>query len=57
MYIRPVPGWNANVNGLRKPSAQTYFFTDRIKEITYNPYWNVPRSIVINEMLAQQMID
>jgi len=36
-----------------KPNAQTYFFTDRIKEITYNPYWNVPRSIVINEMLPK----
>jgi L,D-transpeptidase YcbB len=36
-----------------KPSAQTYFFTDRIKEITYNPYWNVPRSIVVNEMLPK----
>ena len=22
MNIRPVPGWNANVNGLRRPSAQ-----------------------------------
>ena len=22
MNIRPVPGWNANVNGLRSPSAQ-----------------------------------
>jgi murein L,D-transpeptidase YcbB/YkuD len=36
-----------------KRDAQTYFFTDRIKEITYNPYWNVPRSIVINEMLPK----
>ena len=36
-----------------KPNSQTYFFTDRIKEITYNPYWNVPRSIVINEMLPK----
>ena len=36
-----------------KRNAQTYFFTDRIKEITYNPYWNVPRSIVINEMLPK----
>jgi len=36
-----------------KPDAQTYFFTDRIKEVTYNPYWNVPRSIVINEMLPK----
>jgi len=36
-----------------KPGSQTYFFTDRIKEVTYNPYWNVPRSIVINEMLPK----
>jgi len=36
-----------------KPDAQTYFFTDRIKEVVYNPYWNVPRSIVINEMLPK----
>jgi murein L,D-transpeptidase YcbB/YkuD len=36
-----------------KRDAQTYFFTDRIKEITYNPHWNVPRSIVVNEMLPK----
>jgi murein L,D-transpeptidase YcbB/YkuD len=34
-----------------KASAQTYFFTDHIKSVEYNPYWNVPRSIVVNEML------
>jgi murein L,D-transpeptidase YcbB/YkuD len=34
-----------------KPSTQTYFFTAHIKDIVYNPYWNVPRSIVVNEML------
>jgi L,D-transpeptidase YcbB len=34
-----------------KPSAQTYFFVDHVKDVEYNPYWNVPRSIVINEML------
>jgi murein L,D-transpeptidase YcbB/YkuD len=34
-----------------KPTAQTYFFMDRIKDVEFNPYWNVPRSIVINEML------
>ncbi len=32
-------------------SKQTYFFTDHIKSVEYNPYWNVPRSILINEML------
>ena len=36
-----------------RPDAQTYFFTDRIKDVQYNPYWNVPRSIVINEMLPK----
>jgi murein L,D-transpeptidase YcbB/YkuD len=36
-----------------KPNSQTYFFTVRIKEVTYNPYWNVPRSIVVNEMLPK----
>jgi len=34
-----------------KPNNQTYFFTDTIESVEYNPYWNVPRSIVINEML------
>ena len=34
-----------------KPTHQTYFFADIIKEVEYNPYWGVPRSIVINEML------
>ena len=32
-------------------SRQTYFFTDTIEAVEYNPYWDVPRSIVINEML------
>jgi len=36
-----------------RPDAQTYFFVDRIKDIEYNPYWNVPRSIVVNEMLPK----
>jgi murein L,D-transpeptidase YcbB/YkuD len=36
-----------------RPDSQTYVFIDRVKEVTYNPYWNVPRSIVINEMLPR----
>jgi murein L,D-transpeptidase YcbB/YkuD len=36
-----------------RPDAQTYFFVDHIKNVQYNPYWNVPRSIVINEMLPR----
>ena len=34
-----------------KTSRQTYFFTDKIEAVEFNPYWDVPRSIVINEML------
>ena len=36
-----------------KTSNQTYFFTDKIKAVEYNPYWGVPRSIIINEMLPK----
>lgn len=36
-----------------QPSRQTYFFTDRIEAVEYNPYWNVPRSILVNEMLPK----
>ena len=36
-----------------RPDAQTYFFVDRIKDVQFNPYWNVPRSIVVNEMLPK----
>lgn len=36
-----------------KPSNQTYFFTDTIEKVQYNPYWNVPRSIIVNEMMPR----
>ena len=36
-----------------KPSNQTYFFTDTIEKVQYNPYWNVPRSIIVNEMIPR----
>lgn len=34
-------------------SNQTYFFADKIEKVEYNPYWGVPRSIIVNEMLPQ----
>ncbi len=40
-----------------KPSNQTYFFTDTIEDVEYNPYWNVPRSIIVNEMLPRLYSD
>lgn len=32
---------------------QTYFFDDRIETVEFNPYWGVPQSIIINEMLPK----
>ena len=32
---------------------QTYFFEDRIQTVEVNPYWGVPQSIIINEMLPK----
>lgn len=34
-------------------SNQTYFFQDRIQTVEFNPYWGVPQSIIINEMLPR----
>lgn len=36
-----------------KPSNQTYFFHDKVEVVEVNPYWNVPRSILINQKLSQ----
>ena len=36
-----------------KKANQTYFFMDRIETVEYNPYWGVPRSIIVNEMLPK----
>jgi murein L,D-transpeptidase YcbB/YkuD len=34
-------------------SNQTSFFMDRIERVEYHPYWSVPRSILVNEMLPK----
>jgi murein L,D-transpeptidase YcbB/YkuD len=34
-------------------SNQTYFFQDRVQTVEVNPYWGVPQSIIINEMLPK----
>ncbi len=36
-----------------KKSNQTSFFYDTIERVEYNPYWGVPQSIIINEMLPE----
>ncbi|WP_027673380.1 L,D-transpeptidase family protein [Agrobacterium larrymoorei] len=32
---------------------QTYFFQDEIETVEFNPYWGVPQSIIVNEMLPK----
>jgi murein L,D-transpeptidase YcbB/YkuD len=40
-----------------KRSNQTSFFHDTIERVEYNPYWGVPQSIIINEMLPHLRAD
>ena len=35
------------------PTNQTYFFRDEIETVEFNPYWGLPRSIVVNEYLPK----
>ena len=44
LSMRTVVGSKAN---------QTYFFEDEIETVEFNPYWGVPQSIIINEMLPK----
>lgn len=44
LSMRVVIGTKAN---------QTTFFQDEIEQIDYNPYWGVPQSIIVNEMLPR----
>ncbi len=36
---------------------QTYFFQDVLETVEFNPYWGVPQSIIINEMLPKLRAD
>jgi murein L,D-transpeptidase YcbB/YkuD len=36
-----------------KKSNQTNFFYDEIEVVEYNPYWGVPYSIIVNEMIPK----
>ena len=40
-----------------KTTNQTSFFQDEIEQIDYNPYWGVPQSIIVNEMLPRLRVD
>jgi murein L,D-transpeptidase YcbB/YkuD len=44
--------WSSKViNGT--PQNQTVFFSDRMETVVFNPYWGVPASIIVNEMLPE----
>ncbi|WP_354195765.1 L,D-transpeptidase family protein [Aquamicrobium terrae] len=40
-----------------KTTNQTSFFYDEIEQVDYNPYWGVPQSIIVNEMLPRLRSD
>jgi murein L,D-transpeptidase YcbB/YkuD len=48
LSMRVVVGSKAN---------QTYFFQDQIETVEFNPYWGVPKSIIVNEMLPKLRAD
>ncbi|MEZ5781449.1 MAG: L,D-transpeptidase family protein [Rhizobiaceae bacterium] len=39
------------------PRNQTSFFMDEIEQVDFNPYWGVPQSIIVNEMLPRLQRD
>jgi murein L,D-transpeptidase YcbB/YkuD len=40
-----------------RPTNQTTFFYNKIQEVVFNPYWGVPQSIIVNEMLPRLVND
>ncbi|MER9302223.1 murein L,D-transpeptidase [Mesorhizobium sp. M0293] len=36
-----------------RTTNQTTFFYDQIKQVDFHPYWGVPQSIIVNEMLPR----
>lgn len=36
-----------------RTTNQTSFFYDELEQVDYNPYWGVPQSIIVNEMLPR----
>jgi L,D-transpeptidase YcbB len=42
--------WSSKVV-VGKPENQTVFFSDEMDHVVFNPYWGVPGSIIVNEMV------
>src|SRR3546814_11732279 len=49
-----ISDWSSDVCS---SDLQTYFFQDEIETVEFNPYWGVPQSIIINEMLPKLRAD
>jgi len=48
--------WSCNIV-VGKPMHKTAIFSGEINHIVFSPYWNVPKSIVINEVLKDMRRD
>jgi murein L,D-transpeptidase YcbB/YkuD len=48
--------WSCNIV-VGKPIHKTAIFSGELKYIVFSPYWNVPKSIVINEVLKDMRRD
>ncbi|MGE0213545.1 MAG: murein L,D-transpeptidase [Parvibaculaceae bacterium] len=46
------PVWTTKVI-VGKPNTQTAVFSDEIETVEFNPYWGVPGSIILHEMLPR----
>jgi murein L,D-transpeptidase YcbB/YkuD len=48
--------WSCNIV-VGKPIHKTAIFSGELKYVVFSPYWNVPRSIVVNELLKDMRKD
>jgi murein L,D-transpeptidase YcbB/YkuD len=48
--------WSCNIV-VGKPIHKTAIFSGDLKYVVFSPYWNVPRSIVVNELLKDMRKD
>jgi len=52
VFENNVQTWNMDVI-VGKRSTPTNLFSDSIRYIVFNPYWNIPESIVVGEIMAK----
>ena len=52
-YVRPDAAPLTMRVVIGRPSNQTSFFMDKLETVEFNPYWGVPLSIIVNEMMPK----